>query len=347
MTDTLPTKMQAVILREDGYAADAIPASQVRDVSRYLEQAEVDLPTLGPDQVLIKVRAAMVNPSDLAFIQGGYGQPRVKGTPAGFEGVGDVVATKGLYAKTLKGNRVSFVASQTGSGAWAEYAVAEAATAITLRKDLRDEDGAALIVNPLTAAAMVDMVPDGGAFIASGGASQLGKLMAGLTKESGKRMIALVRRDAPIAALKDLGASHVLNETSESFAADLKAALKAEKPTVFLDCIAGSVSARVFAAMGKDSSWVIYGKMTSEPPEILEPGQLIFMRKKILGFWLVSWMRDTNMLGKMSAIKAVQARFTDGRWKTDISAKVPLRNLVKDLPSALNEPDGKVMITVG
>lgn len=342
-----PAKMQAVLLREDGYAADAIPASQVRDVSRFLEHAEVDVPVPGPGQVLIKVIGSMVNPSDLSFIQGGYGQPRVQNTPAGFEGIGVIVDGKGFFARLNKGKRVAFVVGMGGSGAWAEYAVADAATVIPLRKDLRDEDGAALIVNPLTAAAMVEMVPKGGAFIASGAASQLGKLMAGLTDETGKRMIALVRRDEPITALKTLGARHVLNENSETFATDLKATIKAEKPTVFLDCIAGSISARVFSAMGNDSRWVVYGKMTTEPPEILEPGTLIFMRKKIEGFWLMTWLRKTGLLGKMAAVKQVQARFVDGRWKTDISAKIPLDQLVADLPAALDRPDGKVMIIMG
>jgi len=106
------------------------------------------------------------------------------------------------------------------------------------------------------------------------------------------------------------------------------------------------VSARVFAAMGKDSRWVIYGKMTPEAPEILEPGQLIFMRKKIKGFWLVAWMQNTDLAGKMKAIQAVQARFTDGRWHTDISSRVPLGQVVAGLPKALETRDGKIMITV-
>jgi len=342
----LPAKMQAVLLRQGGYSADAIPASEVRAVDRWLEQAEIDLPRPGPGQVLIKVIASMVNPSDLAFIQGGYGQPRVAGAPAGFEGVGTVVDGRGFLARRLRGQRVSFVVGPQGSGAWAEYALADAATVIRLRRDLRDEDAAALIVNPLTAAAMVDLVPEGGAFIASGAASQLGKLMAPLARERGKRMIGLVRRDAPAESLRALGATAVLNETSENFAAELAETLKAERPTVFLDCVAGSISARVFKAMGKDSRWVIYGKLTPEPPEILEPGTLIFMRKKIEGFWLVTWLAQTGLLRKLRTIKQVQARFADGRWHTDISARVPLRQVVSDLPKALQQCDGKVMITV-
>jgi NADPH:quinone reductase-like Zn-dependent oxidoreductase len=341
----LPAKMQALLQRESGFSANAKPAGQIGDVAQFLELAEVDLPVPRKGQVLIRVIASMVNPSDLMFIQGGYGQPRVKGAPAGFEGVGEVVGGKGLFAAYLKGKRVSFVVGPNGSGAWADYAVADTATVIPLKPGVKDQDAAALIVNPMSAAAMVDLVPAGGAFIASGAASQLGKLMAGLAREQNKRMIGLVRRDAPVEALKTLGAAHVLNETNETFLPELGAVLKAEKPTIFLDCVAGSVSARVFDAMGNDSRWIVYGKLTTEPPEILEPGKLIFQRKRIEGFWLVTWMRNTGFLRKLSAIRQVQKRFADGRWSTDISATIKLRNVIDDLAPALNQPDGKVMIS--
>lgn len=343
----LPQTMHALLLKGDGFSSTGVPASELKDMAPLVEHGEVPLPVPGPGQVLIRVTASMVNPSDLSFIQGNYGQPRVKGAPAGFEGVGEVVAGRGFLASRLKGKRVSFVAGPTGSGAWAEYAVADAATVIKLRGDIRTEDGAAMIVNPLTAAAMVDMVPPNGAFVVSAAASQLGKLMAGLARDTNRRMIALVRRDAPIAALSDLGAAHVLNETAPDFDAALAKALAAEKPTIFLDAVSGSVSARVFNAMGMDAAWVVYGKLTPEPPEILEPGKLIFMRKRIEGFWLVTWMRRTGIFGKLKAIREVQARFADGRWKTDISARVPLRKAVDEMPKALQQTDGKIMIEIG
>ena len=56
--------------------------------------------------------------------------------------------------------------------------------------------------------------------------------------------------------------------------------------------------------------------------------------------------RRTGILGKLEAIGQVQDRFASGRWKTDISAKVPLGQVVSDLPKALNKADGKVMITM-
>ncbi len=342
----LPARMWAMCLRESGFSSGGEASYTLDNVDKFLELAEGDLPELKPGQVLIKVQMASVNPSDVVFVQGFYGQPRIKGAPAGFEGVGKVVAGKGLYASWLKGRRVSFVAGPTGSGSWAEYAVADAATVIKLRPDVKAEDAAALIVNPLTAAAMVDMVPKGGAFIATAAASQLGKLMAGLADASGRRMIAVARRDAPLANLKDLGARHALNETSDNFAADIKAAIGAEKPTILLDAVAGTISARIFNHMPKDSRWVIYGKLATEAPQILEPGKLIFMRQQIEGFWLVTWLSRTPILKKLGAIKAVQARFASGEWKTDITARLDLKSAIKDLPGALARPDGKVMIVM-
>lgn len=340
----LPSTMQALCLTEGGYSTQAVLGMNPDDFSKFLELKEIPLPEVKSGQVLIKVISAMVNPSDQMFIQGGYGQPRVKDTPAGFEGVGIVVDGKGFLAKRLKGKRVSFVIGQKDSGAWAEYATASAATVIKLRKDVRDEDAAGLIVNPLTAAAMVDLVPDGGAFVVSAAASQLGKLMAGVAKENGKRMIGLVRRDEVFDPLKSLGAVHVLNENDEDFLKNLHALFKKERPTVFLDAVAGSVSARVFNAMGKDSRWVVYGKLAPEPPEIIEPGKLIFMRKRIEGFWLVTWLRQASILRKLKTIKQVQARFADGRWRTDVGEKIELRNVISQLPSALAKTDAKVMI---
>ncbi|MFQ5437208.1 MAG: alcohol dehydrogenase catalytic domain-containing protein [Paracoccaceae bacterium] len=342
----LPGTMKALVQSNGGYAPDGLPSPTLENIAEHLALADIPLPTLRRGQVLIKVALASVNPSDIMFVQGYYGQPRIKGAPAGFEGVGTVVAGSGLYARFLKGRRVSFVAGPNGSGAWAEYAVADAATVIRLRRDVRDEDAAAMIVNPLTASAMVDLVPRGGAFIATGGASQLGKLMAGLARETGRRLISVARRDEPLAHLRDLGATHALNESAASFADDLRAAIKAEKPTVLLDAVAGSVSSRIFEEMGKDSRWIMYGKLAPEPPEIRQPGKLLFLRQQIEGFWLVTWMSRTPLLKKLKSIRAVQARFASGEWQTEVSRRITLKDVMTELPSALAKPDGKVMIMV-
>jgi hypothetical protein len=128
---TIPESMNALIVKGHGCRGD--PRGRGTDIETfepYLEYGSLPFPKPGPGEVLIKVRMASVNPSDLYFIKGEYGQPRIKGAAAGFEGVGDVVAGKGLYAAYLKGKRVAFVGGVAGSGAWAEYIVVQAAMCV-------------------------------------------------------------------------------------------------------------------------------------------------------------------------------------------------------------------------
>lgn len=338
--------MTGLILRQGGFAEkEGYVGNLVDRPGDFLELAQVARPVPKAGQVLIKVRRSAVNPSDVAFLQGFYGQARVVGQPAGFEGVGTVVeAGPGLMGKLLKGRDVSFYVSPDGSGAWAEYAVTQATLALPLKKGVSDQDAAGLVVNPVTAAAMLDIVARGDSFVFSAAASQLGKLVASLARDQGKKMIALVRRQQPIETLHKLGAAHVLNETDPDFSKSLSDVLAAERPTVFLDAVAGSSSARVHHAMGPNARWVIYGKLDKSSAEILDPSEMIFRNKSVEGFWTTGWANQTAFLRKLRIFGEVQDRFRTGRWSTDLSAELPLEHAIDRLSQALAQPDGKVQI---
>ncbi|RWC33156.1 MAG: NADH oxidoreductase [Mesorhizobium sp.] len=342
---TVPSEMKALLLVGDGYTRT--PSGSVLEAMEpYLEPGTIAVPTPGPTQVLIKVSLASINPSDVAFIKGQYGQPRAKGQPAGFEGVG-IVAASGdePYPKSLIGKRVAFATGVTNWGSWADYAIAEAAVCIPLLDTVRDEDGAAMIVNPLTALAMFDIVKQEGekAFVMTAGASQLCKLIIGLAREEGFRPIVTVRRDDQIAALKALGAAHVLNERAPDFKTALREVMRAEQPRIFLDAVTGPLASVIFDVMPKRSRWIIYGRLDPEATVIHEPGQLIFQHKHIEGFWLSEWMRQFRDR-RGPAILEAQKRFSDGRWSTDVTAVVPLADAMARLPAELAKPNGKVFI---
>ncbi len=341
MTD-IPSSMFATILRHEGYSG-TMTGPVIEDADDWLAEAELPVPQPGLGQVLIKLRAASVNPSDLHFIKGEYGQPRVKGAAAGFEGCGDVVAT-GKGAESLQDQRVAFVAA--GSGAWAEYVVTQMQMCIPLRPDISDDDGAAQIVNPLTAMAMVDMAKEAGdAFVISAATSQLGKLMCSLGRDLGLKPIALVRRAETVDMLKDLGASEVLVTSDPDVGQKFAELSRTLKPRMFLDAVMDQLSEQVFCAMPNKARWVCYGKLGSEAPTLTQTGQLIFMGKRIEGFWLTQWMMSTPPADQMRVVTEVQARFADGRWKTDVSERLTLRNLIPNLADALKKSDGKVIIT--
>jgi NADPH:quinone reductase-like Zn-dependent oxidoreductase len=210
---------------------------------------------------------------------------------------------------------------------------------------VRDEDAAAFIVNPLTALAMFDLVREEGAksFVLSAAASQLCKLIMGVARDEGFRPIAIVRRDDD-GHLADAGAAHVLNATAPDFKARLAEVLKEEPPRIFLDAVTGTLGGTVFNAMGRGARWVVYGRMDAGTTVIPEPGQLIFMHKRIEGFWLTEWMRVTPFERKAAVVMEAQKRFADGRWKTDVTAVVPMAEAIARVPQELAKPDGKVFI---
>ena len=217
---------------------------------------------------------------------------------------------------------------------------------IPLRPDLRDEDAAGLIVNPVTAMAMFDIVrADGaGSFIFTAGGSQLGKFLIGLGKDHDIAPIAVVRRPEQVDALKALGAAEVLVTTDPDFADRLAAVIAAHGPRILLDAVADQISADIFFAMPRGARWMPYGRLATTAPALTEIGQFIFMGKKIEGFWLSAWMRSTPVEKQGAVIAEVQARFASGAWRTDISDTLPLDQALARFPEALSVKDAKLLL---
>ncbi|NDR59453.1 alcohol dehydrogenase catalytic domain-containing protein [Aliiruegeria sabulilitoris] len=335
----IPTKMKGLALLEDGYA-NAPATQELTDLAPYVELRELDVPQPGPGLALIKVARAAVNPSDIAFIKGVYGQARVKDQAAGFEGTGTVVAGD----TPLVGQRVSFFAA--GSGSWAEYCLAPIPMLIPLRPDLRDEDAAGLIVNPLSAMAMFDIVRDDGAdsFVVTAASSQLGKFLIGLGKDHGIGALAVIRRAAPAATLQELGAADVLVTEGDGLSDRISALFEAHSPRILLDAVGDQISADLFFAMPEKARWISYGRLAPTPPTLTQLPQFIFKQKRIEGFWLASWLRETAPEKIGAVVGEVQARFAEGTWHTDITASVPLDNALTELPAAYSQKDSKVLL---
>lgn len=343
---TMPRTMHALLQKHDGYAGTQ--TGIVFDTMEpFIELSEVPVPTLAEAQVLIRMRLANINPSDLHFIKGEYGQPRRKGLPAGFEGVGDVVAGKGRHAESLIGKRVAFSVSMDGSGSWADYAVTTAHNCIPVRPDMQDVDAAGHIVNPLTAMAMFEIVRKSGAksFILTAGASQVSKLVTSLARDEGYRPIVFVRRREMVEPLKALGAAHVLVETDPDVLKQFRALSHEEKPRIMLDAVANQLSCDVFFSMPNRANWVIYGKLDASAISARELGQFIFMGKSITGFWLTEWFRNAPPEEQIRVIGEVQQRFVDRRWTTDVAEIIPLANAIEKLPAALAARAGKVLLS--
>ncbi|MBE0412280.1 zinc-binding dehydrogenase [Yoonia sp.] len=336
---TLPSKMRALIQLHDGYAGTQT-GPDIDDIAPFVALRDVYVPTPGKGEALIKVHLAAVNPSDIHFIKGEYGQPRRKGIPAGFEAVGQVVGGD----TPLIGQRVSFFA--TASGTWAEYALTDASRLVPCRADLAEPDAAGLLVNPLTAIALFDVVRDSGAdsFVLNAAGSQLGKLLIALGRDHGIKPIAVVRRAAQAAALRDLGAAEVIVTGDADPLDQARNIFKTLSPRVLLDAVGDQFTADLFFAMPAQARWINYGKLATEAPVLTQLGQLIFQGKEIAGFWLTRWLQQTDPARIAEAFSDIQKRFVTGRWVTDVAGIVPLSDALSGLPLALVKTDGKAFI---
>ncbi len=255
--------------------------------------AEIPVPQPGTGEVLVKMHASPINPSDLAFLAGGYGIKKPYPAVPGFEGSGTVVtAGKGILPKLWLGKNVACAASPKYNGCWAEYMVTTAASCVPLSKEISMEQGAMMFVNPMTALAFFDVyknLPNPGkkkrGIINTAAASALGRMVIKLGKTQGIPVISVVRRKEQVDILKAEGAENILNSSDADFEKSLKELAHKINATVIFDCVGGKMVQQLIDATPNESHLFIYGRLSSEPCEI-QPGNLIFSESKIQGFWL-------------------------------------------------------------
>ena len=176
--------MRTVVFEETGRPEDVL---HVRDAAQ---------PTPRSGEVLIRMLASPVNPSDLAYVAGGYGlRPTFPATP-GFEGVGVVEANGGgVLGWFRKGQRVAVLNDRIGN--WAEYTVASARRVFPVPDQIPDEHAATFFVNPATAWVItrhVLKVPAGEWLLQTAAGSELGKMVIRLGRKYGFRTLNVVRR---------------------------------------------------------------------------------------------------------------------------------------------------------
>ncbi|MEL6582538.1 MAG: zinc-binding dehydrogenase [Pseudomonadota bacterium] len=331
----LPETMRALILKGDGYSGTS-EGPEMQDAGQFLEVGEVAVPQLAEGEALVRMKLAVVNPSDLHFVKGEYGAARVAGAPAGFEGVGEVVAGE----TPLVGQRVSVAGA--GIGAWAEYCKVPSQTLIPCHPTLKDTDAAAQVVNPLTAMALFEIGRAGGGIIVTAALSQLGRMLLQLGAEADVLTIAVVRRPEQADAAKAAGASEVI-VTDGDWARDAVQIVTTHKARALIDAVGDQAAADLFEMMPAGAVWTSYGKLSPQMPTLNSLGHMIFMGKRIEGFWLTRWFKETPPAEIARLIGEVQARFVDGRWSTGVARVTPLDGAIEALSGALSS-EGKTFI---
>lgn len=327
-----------------------------------------DIAPLGDDEVLVRVEATPINPSDLGLLFGpadvgsargeaGAVHPTMvmdippslqrtvaarigKPMPVGNEGAGTVVAAGASpAAQALIGRVVAVV----GGALFANYRTARTAELLLLPEGASAREGASLTVNPLTAMAMVGTLRKGGysGLVHTAAASNLGQMLVKLCQVDGVPLVNIVRSQAQVELLKGIGANHVVDSSSPEFFDHLVDALTETGATLAFDAIGGGklvsqiLMAMEAAQMRKGADFSIYGTNVHKQVYIygaLDLGPTIINR----GFglqWGISGFLLTPYLAQagLEEIMAMRARVVAHRgdiFASHFTAEIPFLAMI-------------------
>jgi NADPH2:quinone reductase len=313
---------------------DPIPASglQLRSLIKpegELELSLVETPVSAPepDEVLLRVEASPINPSDIGLLFGAAdmstavhgGTPQrpvltakvperfMKGMagrlgqsmPVGNEGAGVVIAAGSSgAAQALLGKTVAALA---GGGMYGQYRSVKLAQCLVLPEGTRAAEAASCFVNPLTALGMVETMRREGhkALVHTAAASNLGQMLNRICIKDGIALVNIVRKPEQEQLLRAMGATHVCNATSPTFMEDLTQALQATGATLAFDAtgggkLAGQILNAMEAALNRNAmEYSRYGSTTHKQVYIyggLDTGPTEFNRGFGMSWGMGGWL---------------------------------------------------------
>jgi len=335
-----------------------------------LELTLVNTPTPDPkpDEVVVRVDASPINPSDLGLLLGAADMSTAKasGTPAnpvvtasiapnvmkmmagrvdqslpvGNEGAGVVVAAgTSEAAQKLVGKTVAIL----GGAMYSQYRVIKAAQCLLLHPGTTPAEGASCFVNPLTAIGMVETMKLEGhkALVHTAAASNLGQMLSKLCNKDSIGLVNIVRKPEHVKLLKSIGAVHVCDSSQPTFMDDLTDALVATGATLAFDAtgggkLAGQILTCMEAAANKTAKeYSRYGSTTHKQVYIyggLDRSPTEFNRNFGMAWGIGGWLL-TPFLQKIGPAEAQKLRErVASEIKTTFASKY---TKVVSLPEAL------------
>ena len=291
-----------------------------------LSLLSVPVPEPGPDEVLVRIEAAPINPSDIGLLFGAadLATIQVAGTaalpvmtariperampdmaarleqslPAGNEGAGVVVAAGSSdAARALMGKTVAIL----GGAMYAQYRCIKAEQCLVLPAGATPADGASCFVNPLTALGIVETMRLEGhkALVHTAAASNLGQMLNKICLKDGIGLVNIVRKPEQEAILRAIGAKLVCNAASPNFMSELTEALVVTGATIAFDAtgggkLAGQILTGMEAALNRNAKeYSRYGSTTHKQVYIyggLDTGPTEFQRNFGMTWGMGGWL---------------------------------------------------------
>lgn len=313
-------------------------AGEPREVLRL---ADVPKPQPGPREVLIAVRARVIQPADGMFVAGRY---RVKPSfpqIAGFDAAGVVESVGAEVSHVRPGQRVGF----RYPGAWAEFAVAPAARVYPVPDDLSARLDDAVVcqfgLNPLTAWGLLDVLrlPEGARLLVTAGNSVVAGLLAQLALLRGVVVERLVR-EGDGQRLLDAAGTKTLAQ-----AGDVAQTLAAVAPyDGVLDAVGGPAVPALIAATVPGGRLVSYGVLDDRPFE-MHAATMVYRNLCWQGFGIDGWLNQCDAATLARAQRECWELLLHDPELVPVAARYPLGDFDAALAAARGGQGGKVLLT--
>jgi NADPH:quinone reductase len=327
----IPEKMQAVHLEKPG---------------GQLVIKTVNVPRPGKGEVLVRMAASPVNPSDLQRIRNVTDVRDLAAFIPGLEGSGTVVNSgKGLLPALWLNKRVACSAVSPTSGTWAEYMVTSASYCFPIPETISDEQGSMLLVNPMTAVAFFDIIlsEKHKAIVNTAAAGALGGMIRLLGTKHHVSVINVVRNESQVTMLREAGEKFILNSSDKGFRDDLKVLSHELNATLGLDPVNGSYTQVLLEALPYGGIVIVYGNLAgTEEGTTLRP--LVLDNKKLHGFYLGNWMKDKGMIKTVRNLMKVK-QLLKSDIRITVQNRFPLDKAQLAVDTYLsNMTNGKVLL---
>jgi|SRR5690348_4103295 len=299
----------------------AIRVTQYGDPS-VLKLEDLERPKPGPGEALVHVHASGVNYADIYFRNGSARIPIPFPFTLGIEGAGVVEAVGEGVSEVKAGDRVAYPTSSIGS--YAEYQVVKVGNLAPLPDDVSFEDGAAIILQGLTAHYLLRefySIKRGSTVLVHAAAGGMGLLLVQWLKHMGAIAIGTVSTEEKATVAREAGADHVIVYTKQDFAEEAKKLTGGKGVNYVIDGVGKTTFTKNFDALANRGWATIFG-MASGPADPVAPNSLMTKALTISGGALFNYMvtRD-ELLGRA---RDVFAGLREGWLKLRIHSVRPL-----------------------
>jgi len=279
-------------------------------------------PAPAPDEVVVKMRAAPINPADLNQIEGKYPvRPELPAIP-GFEGAG-VVVEIGADVKSVMNGALVIVPHNIGT--WRDAIAVKADELVIIPAGIEPVDAAMLKINPMTAWRLLHDYVDlkkGDWLIQNAANSAAGRAVIQIARELSYKTVNVVRREELIDELRSEGGDVVL-VNGENLREEAKNATGGASIRLALNSVGGDSALRLANCLAPASTMVTFGAMSLQPLKIPN-GLLIFKDLRFRGIWINKWYDNATKEQRMETFRSLFDMAKRGLLKAKVEKAYPL-----------------------